>query len=137
MFSASILSLSVSVPFTDASEQQPPAVIAPTQLVSGGLMHPQYAKVIGRMAYVMGLAYGQLPNRSQTITKAPKPGLLAGFCRWHRRGMGLPLTINTSPARAAATRLMDYLGMNGVMVDERDPDESTVQEVGAREICRL
>jgi hypothetical protein len=52
---------------------------AETQPPTGLLMHPEYAQVIARMAYVWGWPMVNMLNRNARITKAPHPGLLAGI----------------------------------------------------------
>jgi hypothetical protein len=41
-------------------------------------MYPEYAKAIGRAAYIWGWPMVNMTNRRATITKAPFPGLLNG-----------------------------------------------------------
>jgi hypothetical protein len=67
----------ISIPH-DASE----VTIAAT----GIDMHPEYAKTIGRMAYIWGWAIINQMNRRSAITKAPKPGLLNGVLPAAPRG---------------------------------------------------
>lgn len=47
-------------------------------LAEGAIMHPEYVKTIGRMAYVWGWPLVNMMNRRATITQAPEPGLLGG-----------------------------------------------------------
>jgi hypothetical protein len=49
-----------------------------TQPVSGAIMHKEYVKTIGRMAYVWGWPLVNVFNRRATITQAPAPGRLGG-----------------------------------------------------------
>lgn len=81
LLSAAFLSLALTGQVIQAqAEETPPASSAvPAQPAHGVLMHPEYAKVIGRMAYVWGWPMVNMLNRSQTITKAPKAGLLGGI----------------------------------------------------------
>lgn len=76
-----ILSLSVCVPMAQAAEQAPITTAA-----TGVKMHTEYAKTVGRMAYLWGWPMVNMLNRSQTITKAPKPGLLEGIIPVAPRG---------------------------------------------------
>ena len=46
--------------------------------VAGTVMHEQYVKTIGRMAYVWGWPMVNSFNRRATITQAPEPGKLGG-----------------------------------------------------------
>jgi hypothetical protein len=62
-----------------ADEQARPNPSDITQPTSDIVMQPEYAKTIARMAYVWGWPMVNMLNRSQTITKAPKPGLLGGI----------------------------------------------------------
>ncbi|MGY6269770.1 DUF1254 domain-containing protein [Achromobacter denitrificans] len=50
------------------------------------VMHPEYAKTIGRMAYVWGWPMVNMLNRNARITKAPHPGLLGGVLPAAPRG---------------------------------------------------
>ncbi|WP_291386908.1 DUF1254 domain-containing protein [Achromobacter sp. UBA5777] len=52
----------------------------------GIVMHPEYAKTIGRMAYVWGWPMVNMLNRNERITKAPRPGLLGGVLPVAPRG---------------------------------------------------
>ena len=45
-----------------------------TQPVSGAIMHKEYVKTIGRMAYVWGWTLVNSFNRRAAITQAPAPG---------------------------------------------------------------
>jgi hypothetical protein len=49
-----------------------------TQPVSGAIMHKEYVKTIGRLAYVWGWPMVNIFNRRATITQAPAPGRLGG-----------------------------------------------------------
>ena len=69
----------------DAAEAQPPAagqVALPTTAAdvtapaTGVVMHPEYAKAVGRLAYVWGWPMVNMLNRSASITGAPEPGWL-------------------------------------------------------------
>jgi len=59
---------------------------APTLPAAGIVMHPEYAKTIGRMAYVWGWPMVNMLNRNDRITKAPHPGLLGGILPAAPRG---------------------------------------------------
>jgi hypothetical protein len=48
------------------------------QPVSGAIMHKEYIKTVGRMAYVWGWPMVNIFNRRATITQAPAPGRLGG-----------------------------------------------------------
>ena len=47
-----------------------------TQPVAGAIMHKEYVKTIGRMAYVWGWPLVNGFNRRAGITQAPEPGRL-------------------------------------------------------------
>jgi hypothetical protein len=47
-------------------------------LAEGAIMHPEYVKTIGRMAYVWGWPMVNSHNRRAGITQAPEPGRLGG-----------------------------------------------------------
>lgn len=79
LISATILSLAVCTPVVQAAQQTQSSNLTPTQAALGVQMHPEYAKVIGRMAYLWGWPMVNMLNRSNTITKAPKAGLLGGI----------------------------------------------------------
>lgn len=49
-------------------------------------MHPAYAKVVGRMAYVWGCPMVNMINRRAAITQAPEPGRLNGVLPVAPRG---------------------------------------------------
>jgi len=56
----------------------PTAASEVTQPVAGAIMHKEYVKTIGRMAYVWGWPLVNIFNRRATITQAPAPGRLGG-----------------------------------------------------------
>jgi hypothetical protein len=86
IFSTAILSLVAGVHVSQAAAQDQPEKTAVTMPATDVLMHPEYAKTIGRMAYVWGWPMVNMLNRSNTITKAPKPGLLDGILPVAPRG---------------------------------------------------
>jgi hypothetical protein len=57
-----------------------------TQPVSGAIMHKEYVKTIGRMAYVWGWPLVNSFNRRAGITQAPAPGRLGGVVPVAPRG---------------------------------------------------
>lgn len=57
-----------------------------TQPVAGAIMHKEYVKTIGRMAYVWGWAMVNSFNRRAGITQAPAPGRLGGVVPVAPRG---------------------------------------------------
>lgn len=56
------------------------------QLAEGAIMHPEYVKTIGRMAYVWGWPIVNSHNRRAGITQAPEPGKLGGVVPVAPRG---------------------------------------------------
>ncbi|CAB3738852.1 DUF1254 domain-containing protein [Achromobacter piechaudii] len=74
-----------TAPVFSASPQQGerPALTMPAP---GIVMHPEYAKTIGRMAYVWGWPMVNMLNRNERIIKAPRPGLLGGVLPVAPRG---------------------------------------------------
>ena len=57
-----------------------------TQPVAGAIMHKEYVKIIGRMAYVWGWPLVNSFNRRADITQAPAPGRLGGVVPVAPRG---------------------------------------------------
>ena len=57
-----------------------------TQPVAGAVMHEEYVKTIGRMAYVWGWPMVNSFNRRAAITQAPEPGRLGGVVPVAPRG---------------------------------------------------
>lgn len=57
-----------------------------TQPVTGAVMHKEYVKTIGRMAYVWGWPMVNNFNRRSAITQAPEPGRLGGVVPVAPRG---------------------------------------------------
>ena len=55
-------------------------------LAEGVIMHPEYVKTIGRMAYVWGWPIVNSHNRRAGITQAPEPGRLGGVVPVAPRG---------------------------------------------------
>ncbi|HEY5707319.1 MAG TPA: DUF1254 domain-containing protein [Terrimicrobiaceae bacterium] len=69
--------------------QQVPIATKPADVTSaahGVIMHPEYAKIIGRMAYVWGWPMVNQMNRRAAITQAPEPGRLNGVLPVAPRG---------------------------------------------------
>lgn len=69
--------------------QQVPIATKPsdvTAAATGVLMHPEYAKAIGRVAYLWGWPLVNQINRRAAVTQAPYPGLLNGVLPAAPRG---------------------------------------------------
>lgn len=98
--SASLLSLAVSVSLVYAAEQAQPSL---TQPAADVLMHPEYARTIGRMAYVWGWPMVNMINRNARITQAPHPGLLGGILPAAPRGQLGMLHDYITPAETFVT----------------------------------
>ncbi len=64
----------------------PKAAADVTAPASGIVMHPAYAKAVGRFAYIWGWPMINMLNRSAAITKAPQPGRLNGVLPVAPRG---------------------------------------------------
>jgi hypothetical protein len=77
MKTESVMSQQVPIPQTAAE------VTAPA---TGIVMHPEYAKAIGRVAYIWGWPLVNQMNRRAAITQAPQPGLLNGVLPVAPRG---------------------------------------------------
>ncbi len=64
----------------------PTSVAEVTQPVAGAIMHKEYVKTVGRMAYVWGWPLVNSFNRRAGITQAPAPGRLGGVVPVAPRG---------------------------------------------------
>ena len=64
----------------------PTSVSEVMQPVTGAIMHKEYVKTIGRMAYVWGWPIVNSHNRRAGITQAPEPGRLGGVVPVAPRG---------------------------------------------------
>ncbi|AMG90837.2 DUF1254 domain-containing protein [Bordetella bronchiseptica] len=71
-----------ALPAYSAPARQPSSNTPPPDIV----MHPEYARTIGRLAYVWGWPMVNMLNRNARITKAPHPGLLGGILPAAPRG---------------------------------------------------
>jgi hypothetical protein len=74
-----------------------------TQPPAGMLMHPEYAQVIARVAYVWGWPMVNMINRFNAVTKAPKPGRLNGVLPVAPRGQVAMLSDYIDPAQTFVT----------------------------------
>jgi hypothetical protein len=80
-------SSALAAPGDDAAQVKHPAAAADvTQAATGIVMSPEYARVIGQMAYVWAWPMVNMINRRAAITKAPHPGLLNGVLPAAPRG---------------------------------------------------
>ncbi|WP_321949031.1 DUF1254 domain-containing protein [Paraburkholderia sp. J10-1] len=80
-----------------------PSASAQASPPSGINMHPEYAQVIARMAYVWGWPMVNMLNRSARITRAPYPGLLNGVLPAAPRGQVGMLHDYIDPAQTFVT----------------------------------
>ncbi len=86
---AAVFTLCIGFLSVTAHAQQVSAPVKPadvTQPASGVDMTPEYAKAVGRMAYIWGWPMINQMNRRIAITKAPHPGLLNGILPAAPRG---------------------------------------------------
>lgn len=83
---AAMLMAAIIPAVTRAAEPTQSGTQGITQPVSGVLMHPDYVKAVARQAYLWGWPMINQLNRSQTITKAPHPGLMGGILPVAPRG---------------------------------------------------
>ena len=82
--------------------QQVPIATKPADVTaadSGVIMHPEYAKTVGRMAYVWGWPMVNQMNRRAAITQAPEPGRLNGVLPVAPRGQTGMLNDYIDPGR--------------------------------------
>ncbi|WP_111827072.1 DUF1254 domain-containing protein [Achromobacter sp. HZ01] len=83
-YASLIFAVAAAPAFGAPQKQQSRAALA---LPSADIvMHPEYAKTVGRMAYVWGWPMVNMLNRNARITKAPHPGLLGGVLPAAPRG---------------------------------------------------
>ncbi|MEN5033630.1 DUF1254 domain-containing protein [Pseudomonas sp. TWI929] len=83
---AAMLMAAIIPAVTRAAEHTRAGTQGITQPVSGVLMHPDYVKAVARQAYLWGWPMVNQLNRSNTITKAPHPGLIGGILPVAPRG---------------------------------------------------
>ena len=81
LFVAAILATSCTAPQQKETSEaccEKACCSEPIQLAEGAILHPEYVKTIGRMAYVWGWPMVNSHNRRAGITQAPEPGRLGG-----------------------------------------------------------
>lgn len=87
---AMVLAFSCALALSAGAEaQQVPAPKTPADVTApakGVTMHPEYAKAIGRTAYIWGWPMVNMLNRRAAITQAPEPGRLNGVLPVAPRG---------------------------------------------------
>jgi hypothetical protein len=84
----------VSLPKTPADVPAP---------ATGVVMHPEYARAIGRMAYIWGWPLVNMINRRTAITQAPVPGRLNGVLPVAPRGRAGMLSDYIDPGQTFVT----------------------------------
>ena len=100
---------------------------------AGLLMHPAYAQVIARMAYVWGWPMVNMLNRNARITKAPHPGLLAGILPAAPRGQVGMLHDYIDPAETFVTcPNQDVVYGLGFFSLDEEPVVAQVPDFGSR-----
>ena len=85
---------------------QVPFAMTPAELAqphADVLMHPEYAKAIGRTAYVWGWPMVNMTNRRAAITQAPEPGRLNGVLPAAPRGQIAMLSDYIDPGQTFVT----------------------------------
>jgi hypothetical protein len=103
---AALLGASTCLATSVVLAQQVPAprtaadVTAPA---TGVVMHPEYAKTVGRMAYVWGWPMVNQINRRAAITQAPAPGRLNGVLPAAPRGQIAMLSDYIDPGQSFVT----------------------------------
>jgi hypothetical protein len=68
------------------AQRAPQTAADVTAPAAGVTMHPEYAKAVGRMAYIWGWPMVNQINRRAAITQAPEPGRLNGVLPVAPRG---------------------------------------------------
>ena len=104
--SAALLVASAMLATNVALAQQVPAPQAAADVTApatGVLMHPEYAKAIGRMAYIWGWPMVNQLNRRAAITQAPEPGRLNGVLPVAPRGQVGMLSDYIDPGQTFVT----------------------------------
>jgi hypothetical protein len=89
LITASILAALMSGTAYAQTDGQVPFAMTPAEVTQPStevLMHPEYAKVIARTAYVWGWPMVNMINRRAAITQAPHPGRLNGVLPAAPRG---------------------------------------------------
>jgi len=71
-----ILALLVTLPALAQQVPLPKTAAEVTAPAKGVVMHPEYAKSIGRLAYIWGWPMVNMINRRASVTQAPQPGRL-------------------------------------------------------------
>ena len=98
--------LIVAIASTATQAQQVSAPQKPgdvTPAASGVLMHSEYVKTLGRMAYVWGWPIINQFNRRAAITQAPQPGRLNGVLPAAPRGRWCMLNDYIDPGQTFVT----------------------------------
>jgi hypothetical protein len=101
--------------------------------VTGIVMHPEYAKVMGRLAYVWGWPMVNVFNRRAAITQAPEPGRLNGVLPAAPRSQVAMLTDYIDPGQnfVACPNQDVVYGLGFFSLDE-EPVVAQVPDFGER-----
>jgi hypothetical protein len=119
-----------------ASAQQTPfpkSASEVTQPVAGAIMHEEYVKTIGRMAYVWGWPMVNSFNRRAGITQAPEPGRLGGVVPVAPRGRLCMLNDYVEPNQSfVACPNQDVVYGTGFLSLDKEPVVIQVPDFGDR-----
>jgi hypothetical protein len=118
-------------PIASAQEYSSPNEV--TEPVSGAVMHPEYVKSVGRMAYIWGWPLVNSFNRRAGITQAPVPGRLGGVVPVAPRGRLCMLTDYVEPEQSfVACPNQDVVYGTGFFTLDDEPIVIQVPDFGDR-----
>jgi hypothetical protein len=86
VYGLALLVSAISTVVTAEQNASPKSASEVPTPVAGAVMHEQYVKTIGRMAYIWGWPMVNSFNRRAAITQAPEPGKLGGVVPVAPRG---------------------------------------------------
>ena len=101
-----LIAIGFGLPIFQAGAQQvqlPTKASDVTAAATGVVMHPEYVKALGRIAYVWGWPMVNQFNRRTAITKAPAPGRLNGVLPAAPRGQIAMLNDYIDPGQTFVT----------------------------------
>jgi hypothetical protein len=124
----------VSTDVVLAQQVQAPKTAADVTVPATGIvMHPEYAKAIGRMAYVWGWPMVNQINRRAAITQAPEPGRLNGVLPVAPRGQIGMLSDYIDPGQTFVTcPNQDVVYGLGFFSLDEEPVVIQVPNIGSR-----
>jgi hypothetical protein len=105
-FGSILVALCVGLSVVSSFAQQVPIAAKPSEVTSAAtdvIMHPEYAKAMGRMAYIWGWPMVNQMNRRSAITQAPHPGRLNGVLPAAPRGQIAMLSDYIDPGQNFVT----------------------------------